>query len=453
MKTISKINRILSLTMVVSMLVTTLPAYATWDMGQGNSYTFGPEGRPLENIDQAAYGKPSEMVSIVPGRPIAARDKDGNHLYYSPDGSLSLQITKDGRMSFSLTAISKTKSYDDKGKFQGESEFIAGTNKSVTRNDKGQVISSQEYGFGGQVVREYSLAVVDKNGKYVTAEKVIAKAIAKSDSNAPATNAADNDTLNKMNLSKEHMFNEYGKSTRMIVDALTQTKTVFGAAGGGNKPLKDINYEGAVVATYKYDSDDKLDHKVDLYGNLTFFDKDSNITYTENNAGQKLADYVYKSKDKDAKENSPKVLEKVITYATAGLAGEITYFDNNGKAQFTKTEKGDILKDYKYDSITGTTLLYVFDHKNQETIWYDISGKEIYSSIDGAQTKQWLYSQGKLMGVYDVAQNTVDVYRFGQQDAKIKLSGDAVPTGDDIQKWYDENGNKPLGQSDALKNN
>ncbi|MCB4790372.1 MAG: hypothetical protein LHV68_00630 [Elusimicrobia bacterium] len=443
MKITEKLNKVVSLATAALMLIPNPFVFAAWDMGQGSAYTYGPGGVQIENIDQANYGKPSEMFTIVPGIPIAAKDKDGNRLYYSPDGALSLRIAKNGEMQFSLQQIAASKIYDEKGKLKTETQFITGTNRQVVRNDKGEITGYNEFGYGGQITKEYAVTIRKQDGTIATAEDVM-----KGKNNKVKYDISDNNNNEsgfkyEYNLSNERQFDQYGKSVHMIVDALTQTKTVFNA---NNKPQCDINFEGAVVANYKYDSAGNLDHKEDVYGNKTFYDKDGNMTFTESWDGKKTNEYYYVLNEKQIK-----VLDRSISLVDGISNGDITYF-KDGKQTETVSKLGAVVAKYGYD---GSTLIYSSELRTNEITWYDITGKSISTTVNNVKVKDWIYdNNGKLSGFYDYRMDKYVFYDFGRQtqEAELLNPSDTPANADYANKMRNAvNKSESTGNSNSLE--
>ncbi len=319
---------------------------------------FGPQPELL----QQEFGKPKDMVNIVPGRPIAARDKYGNRLYFTPDGKLTLRINLDGNKEFSLKH--KSKQYDSEGNLERVTEKQRGTRLVEIKNEKGEILGYQELGLGGKVIKEY-----DKD----------------------------------MNLVNTYKYNTYGKKLEYIENEETRQKTMYDEKGR-NKSI--INFEGTEIAWFEYDEDGKIKTKTDIEANKTYFDKYGNITHIEDRWGNIVKEYKY---ERDREGNI--VVEETIEGIDIKL---LTYY-KNGKPQVTKTVDGDVVVEYHYD---GSTLRFTFNRFTKETVWYDIDGKPLYSSRDGYLSKKWFYYEGKLVGLWDESNNSVTVFVHGQQVGK-----------------------------------
>jgi len=349
-------------------------------------YSFGPEGRMIEDVDQ--YGKPAEMAGFLPNRPVAAHDKYGNREFLSPGGDMVVSISPDGKMTFQTQGESIQRDAD--GKVVSTTKNVRGTNRSEIRNEKGEIIGYQETGLGNKVTREY-----DYEG----------------------------------NLTKTRVYNTYGKNTQWVVDELSLTKTVCDKNG---TPQYDTNQEGAVVARYYYDKATRLQSKVDQYGNTSFFDTKGNLTYTQDDRSQKMAQYNYKTND-----DGRYVLDNIEDMTPGITCGNVTHFDK-GQAQYETSRFGGNSKEYHYD---GHTLQYVFDTQTNETTWYTIDGKTTRTTFDNYTVKEYLYHQARMVGYYDHYDKTVVLYQYERHDQTVKIyAKDNVPTADEIEQYYETAG-------------
>jgi hypothetical protein len=374
---LQKSFKIISILLSVALPVSNIPVYANWTTTQ-NPYTFGPQGRNIEDIQQ--YGKPKEMVSIVPKRPVAAKDKYGNRCYFTPSGKMTLKISKDGKMSFSLKTESKEMNKD--GSLAKKTVSEKGSNRVTVKNEKGDVLGYQELGFGGKVVREY-----DYEG----------------------------------NLTKSYEYNDYGKSTEWILDELSLTKTVF---NDKNEPEVDINFEGYEVAWYEHDKAGRLMQKEDIYGNVTHFDKSGSMLYTEDYMGNKTAVYNYET---DIYGNTS------VASVESPINGDVTYFEN-GKQTQTVNKYGAVTKEYVWD---GSTLVYTFDTQREETTYYDIIGRQRYTMQDDIEVMRWMFHKGRLVGQWNQADNSVLVFKNQREDLRM-AAWSKPPSGEEIQRMMEE---------------
>jgi hypothetical protein len=161
---------------------------------------------------------------------------------------------------------------------------------------------------------------------------------------------------------------------------------------------------------------------VDAVGNVTYFDKKGNMTYTANMFGATILTYVYET-DSEGRY--------VLTKAENG--GDVTYY-KDGKQQYTVNSLGLTTVEYHWD---GSKLMYSYDNGAQETTYYDVNGKQIYTAFNGNLVKEWLYFKGRLVGYYDGNSGTTQLFQFQREDIKID-SQTTRPSADQIQKWYDD---------------
>lgn len=339
------------------------------------------------------YGKPKDMIDIVPHRPISAKDKYGNRLYFTPNGKLTLKITNDGTKVFSLST--KSLEYDKDNNLRNITEAKRGTNLVEIKNEKGEILGYQELGLGGKIIKEY-----DKN----------------------------------MNLLRSHKYDKFGKRSIFVLDEASQVKTVFDEKG---RPIADINSEGTEVAWYIYDENCIIKQKINISNEKTYFDKKGRMLYTEDQFGNVLINYYYK-KDEEGNE----VLDHSVDYL-----GNVTYYKNN-KPIVTKDKNNNVIKEYKWD---GSTLVYEFNRTNNTVSWTDIDGKLLYISYDDTKVKEYLYNEGKLIGIWDYTNNSLSVIVNQQEVALVFLK--EKPDTETVQKWL-QNGlikkeytdNAPLNQ-------
>ncbi len=343
-----------------------------------SAYSFGPEGRTIDSLQD--FATPNKMMSILPNRPVAATEKDGSHVFFTPDGNMTLTISPNGTKTFALGGNWNTQTYDAEGNLQQQTQQIKGTDETLITNEKGQTLGYQELGYGGQVVKTYD------------AQK---------------------------NLTSTYTYDKYAKNVSYVLNELSMTKTVYGSNG---QPQEDIDFEGHVIARYTSDQEGRLATKVDNVGNTTYFDTYGNMTHTTNYTGYTTLAYNY-AKDDDGRY----VLNTAVEYPT----GDTTYY-TNGKQQYTMNSSGVKTTEYYW---SGSTLVYSFDTGLQQTTYYDINNKQLYTAINGTMLQQWLYMNGRLVGYYDGNNHSTILYQYERND--ITVATDNEPTAAQIQQWYD----------------
>jgi len=338
----------------------------------------GPEGRSVEDLRD--FAKPNRMFQILPNRPIVATDASGSRLYFTPTGRLAVSISKDGKTTYSLNGITKTR--DAQGNLTSVARNIKGTNKIEVANEFGEIISHRETGLGGKVVKEY-----DKD----------------------------------YNLTRTFEYNKYGKTISAITNEMTKGKTVFDEKGLASY---ELDYEGNRMAKYIYDDKNRLNVKVDMYGNKTHYSVNGEMLYTENKDGVVLAKYNYIYDDKG---------NYVLENSFDPLTRETTYFEN-GKQTVAKNYAGAITTDYFWN---GSKLISTFNRENQETTWYDIEGRTLYTSFNDEAISKNLYYKGQLVGVWDVRTNQVTIFKNERREMVLQLGdvGAAVTEASDIVRY------------------
>lgn len=344
----------------------------------GNPYSFGTAGRTVQDLTD--YNKPQQMISIVPNRPIAARDKHGNRVYFTPNGKMTLRVSNDGSMVFNFRG--RVKEINKDGELVSTTENEQGTNMVLVKNDKGEVVGSKEMGFGNKTLKEY-----DKEG----------------------------------NLVKSFKYNKFGKQMEFVLNELTQTRTVFNEGG---LPVVDVDFEGNEISWYSYDQDNRLEKKEDVYGNVSFMDDQGRLTHTVDYWGNTVAKYNYKED-----ENGYYYLDTVENIRD----NTITFYED-GKQQYIKDEEGKTVKEYHWDE---DTLVYVYDYKTQQTTYFNELGRPEYTTLGDLEISRWLYHKGRLLGQWNQADGRTIIFQFERQDIVIE-SGDEPPTAEEIQKWIDE---------------
>jgi hypothetical protein len=306
-------------------------------------------------------------------------------------GKLAVSFDKDGKATFSLGNVTKTR--DNEGNITSISKNIKGTNMVEVTNEFGEVLSYKELGFGGKVVAMY-----DK----------------------------------EKNLTATYNYNKYGTGLLSIVNEMTKGMTVFDENTG--LAMYDLDFEGYRTAKYIYGNNNKLTEKVDVYGNITYFDGNGAVTHTTDKNGIVMSKYNYKYDD-----NGNYVLESVLNPMTR----ETTYFDENGRQTVTKNHAGAISVDYLW---MGSKLVASFARESQQTTWYEVDGKAIYTTFNDEIISKNLFFEGKHVGIWDAKLNQVTVLQNERREVVIQLgSGPNYPTEPKtLVRCLDEDGNTTL---------
>ncbi|MCX5781689.1 MAG: hypothetical protein NT145_03150 [Elusimicrobia bacterium] len=373
-----KISNIFKLVFCVLFILGINPPNIIGDLSTFNQspYSFGPEGRAIQDLKD--FYKPNEMVSIVRYRPMVTRDKYGVIQIYTSDGKVIVSINQDGSRVFQLKGT--TVEQDQDGNITRILKVKPNSNIREIRDGKGEFLGYQELAFGSNVSKEYD---------------------------------------SSKNLTKTYEYNLFGKIISNIIDELTQTRTVFDSKG---LPSYDLNYEGAIVARYNYNEYGELIYKTDNRMNRTFyFPSNGQMDRTEDQYGNLLLKYNYR-----ADENG-----RMVLYSTLDNMGRTTFY-KSGKPQREVDQQGNTTKEYFYD---GQKLIYTYDTYLHETVWYDKDGKPTYSSVDNMLTKEWLYSKGKLVGLWEEGKNVLIAYVRGDEVGRYMFF--KKPTGGQIQELID----------------
>ncbi|GAB1401931.1 hypothetical protein MASR1M68_08420 [Elusimicrobiota bacterium] len=350
-------------------------------------YSFGPAGRTVSDLRN--FATPKMMVNILPNRPVVATDSSGNRVYYTPDGKMSLSISKDGSMNFSLGGT--TKSMDSKGNLTSISSRISGTDIAEIKNEFGELLGYRQYNAAGGVSKEYD---------------------------------------NQGNLTRTYNYDKYGKTISYITDEMSKTKTTYDELGReiaiydadgyilSASQYQDVSYErgedgktlniirhdktnsnGLLVSRENYQyKRENLESPLELVHTTTFFNERGSATVTKDANGYVISRFVYKQ-DSDGNE----VLSEVVNPRT----GEVTYY-KNGKEDKTVNAEGTVIKqcfwngsklmfsvtlgkDGTWSTITRNT--YTEDAKNNV---YDATGNILESrDADGNLLATYVYREGE----------------------------------------------------------
>ncbi len=359
------------------------PAFAEFGLPNASPYTFGPEGRTIQDL--VDFAPPIQMVSFPAHQPIQATDQNGNKLFYNTNGKLMVSVSVDGSMVTYTSA--GTRSFDAEGKLIEETKAIQGTNRSETRNDQGEITGYTTKAFGDKVAQEF-----DVDG----------------------------------NLTRTYAYTDYGKSTAWVRDELSQTKTIYNNTG---QPEKDVDFEGNTIATYKYDEKKKFVSKTDVYNNVTTFDQFGRQAYTTNAKGDKVLSYEYKI-DQDGNN----ILDRTVDLTPGIYGGDVTTFHNNMQVK-TVSKFGGVATEYHYK---GHSMIYSFDTRTNEVSWYNKNGRQTMTTVDGEVVQEKLYYQARFVGYIDHRSNRIVLYQYERQDQEVKFfKASDMPTAAEVEKYYE----------------
>lgn len=350
-------------------------------------YSFGPAGRTVADLRN--FATPKMMVNILPNRPVVATDSSGNRVYYTPDGKMSLSISKDGSMNFSLGGT--TKSIDAEGNLTSVSSRISGTDIAEIKNEFGELLGYRQYNASGAVSKEYD---------------------------------------NQGNLTRTYNYDKYGKTISYITDEMSKTKTTYDELGReiaiydadgyivSASQYQDVSYErgedGKTINIIRHDKTnsngllvsrenyqykrESLEAPLELVHTTTFFNEKGSATITKDANGYVISRFVYKQDS-----NGNEVLSEIVNPRT----GEVTYYQN-GKEDKTVNAEGTVIKqcfwngsklmfsvtlgkDGTWSTITRNT--YTEDAKNNV---YDSTGNILESrDQDGNLLATYVYREGE----------------------------------------------------------
>ena len=330
-----------------------------------NPYSFGPEGRTVSDLRD--FAKPNKMVRILTNMPVASTDSEGNRVYYTPDGKMTLSVAKDGSMSFSLGGV--TKSLDSNGKIKNTTKSLKGSGllKEI-RNDKNEVVGYTALNGNGKT------SVVYDKDKNITATYYYVGQGAKIDyvQNEMTKGRTYNDEYERPKVDVDvdgYVLKtyQYGDVGYVLDESDTTRKTVIAVES------KDIEYKGNLVSTREYSFSFKNVGKGEVLAesvySTTYYDKEGAIIYTKNSEGVETSVYVYKRNTNG---------DKILDYILDNLTKNATYFNEDGTRNCTKNDKGAIITKY-YDDKN----YYVNFNKDNslEVTKYDIDGKELYTTL------------------------------------------------------------------------
>ena len=376
-----------------------------------NPYSFGPEGRTVSDLRD--FATPKQMVSILPNRPVVATDSEGNRLYYTSDGKMSLSIAKDGSMSFSIGGVTKSRNSD--GDITGITRTIQGSGLlQEIKNDDNQVIGYRALNGDGKVAATY-----DKD----------------------------------KNLTATYVYTGQGAKLDYVKNEMTGGKTLYDKY---QRAMADVDFDGYVLATYQYQdvsyeygadgkSVDTIDNKAgsnegllvskktyelnmkeEIEYSTTYFDLEGKITHITNNEGLIVTEYHYKNDDG---------ANKILDYVLDNLTKNKTYYDKHGKADYTVNDKDTVITRY-YDNYTVNIAA---DGSYSQVTKYDIDGTELYTTLKNTSYN----SDGTIDKVMDKDDVVLEQYYY-KMDADDNKVIDYVVNFFDVDynsktyTWYEE---------------
>ena len=397
-----------------------------------NPYSFGPQGRTVSDLRD--FAKPKNMARILPNRPVVATDSDGNRVYYTPDGKMTLSVSKGGAISFSLGGLSKA--YNSDGELTGTTRTLRGSGLlQETRDSENRILSYTALNGDGKAALTF-----DKD----------------------------------KNLTSTFVYTGQGAKKACVINEMTGARTYYDKY---ERKMCETDFDGSIQRTYLYadieytveETDPKRknlkisepttikegftntalptsvrDYTNNIYSvkndgantnpfvyNETFFDSEEKVLYIKNSDGFITREYFYKQDDKG---------NKIIDYHLDKLTKNKTYYDEHEKASYTVNDKDAVITRY-YD---GYTVNYNLEGNYTEVTKYDIDGKELYTVLKNIDYN----SDGTINKVMDKDDSVWQEYRYrvnseGKKVIDYIINYPNSANGEITYTWYDED-NKPI---------
>ena len=382
-----------------------------------NPYSFGPEGRTVSDLRD--FAKPNQMVRILPNMPVASTDSEGNRVYYTPDGKMTLSVAKDGSMSFSLGGI--TKSLDSNGKIKNITKSLKGSGLlQEVRNNNNEVVGYTALNGDGKT------SVVYDKDKNITATYHYTGQGAKLDyvQNEMTKGRTYYDEYERPKVDVDvdgYVLKtyQYGDVSYLLDESDTTRKTVVAVK------TENMEYKGNLFSTREYSFNFKNVGKGEVLAesvySTTYYDKEGAIIYTKNSEGVETSVYVYKRNTNG---------DKILDYILDNLTKNATYFNEDGTRNCTKNDKGAIITKY-YDDKN----YYVNFNKDNslEVTKYDIDGKELYTTLKNVSYNE----DGTINNVMDENGNILEKYEYVTDDKGNQIIKYVENLIDGTKTYYD----------------
>ena len=382
-----------------------------------NPYSFGPEGRTVSDLRD--FAKPNQMVRILPNMPVASTDSEGNRVYYTPDGKMTLSVAKDGSMSFSLGGI--TKSLDSNGKIKSTTKSLKGSGLlQEVRNDNDEVVGYTALNGDGKT------SVVYDKDKNITATYYYTGQGAKLDyvQNEMTKGRTYYDEYERPKVDVDvdgYVLKtyQYGDVSYLLDESDTTRKTVVAVES------ENMEYKGNLFSTRDYSFNFKNVGKGEVLAesvySTTYYDKEGAITYTKSSEGVETSVYVYKRNTNG---------DKILDYILDNLTKNATYFNEDGTRDCTKNDKGAIITKYYDDKKYSVN----FNSDNSlEVTKYDIDGKELYTTLKNVSYNE----DGTIDKLTDERGNVLEKYEYSTDDKGNKIIEYVENVVDGTKTYYD----------------
>ncbi len=348
----------------IVLLITIITVFICAGAEAGDPYSFYPSS--IYRMDESVFQRSESLVEITPGRPLVVRDKSGNVMLTTSRGEVMVNIDTAGEMTFSIGGRREHHRGED-GEIEKRWVREAGTSRVRVENERQETLAYEEYGYGGKLVAEY-------------------------------------DTEN--NLVRSVEYNEYGKIATLTVDELTMSRTVHDERG---RAVKELDFEGNEVARYSYDDDTgRLLSRTDAYSNVTYFNKDGQMSETYNRYGRLIATYNYGKNDRGF----------TALKSVKNEESEIITFYEDGRQLYSVDMAGNIVTEFKW---VGSRLVYSRELETDMITWYN-HGRPAYVTYEGKVEEKFYYEKGRLIGRWIEKDLTVELYSHGMAVATIGLN-------------------------------
>ena len=326
-------------------------------MSLGGLNAYNPYSHSLSRMPEGEmFPQNSTLVLITPERPLIVRERNGSINFVDSEGNVMVRLNTRGDRTFYVGGR-KSHIKNKDGNLEKTWVREPGSNVIEVRNEFGELIGMEEYrGMG--LIAEY-----DEAG----------------------------------NRTRTYQYDDYGKSVKWIVDELTMGKTINDHTGN---PIREVNFEGYTMAWYRYDENNNLEYKQDVYGNITYYDRRGNMIKTEDRHGNVITTYSYKRTEDGY---------TVLSSARDETTGNITVFEG-GRPQHVKNRTGAVVEEYEW---LGTNLIYTHNKKTNEITWYDNS-KPILKTYKGFLVEELIYHEGKLAAIWSYENYSLRLFKNGR---------------------------------------
>jgi len=395
-----------------------------------NPYSFGPEGRAVSDLRD--FAKPKQMARILPNMPVVATDAEGNRVYYTPDGKMTLSVAKDGSMSFSLGGT--TKSLNSDGEVTNITRTLIGSGLlQEVRNNDDEVVSYRALNGKGKVVATYDK---DKNltatyvytGQgatldYIQNEMTGGRTYYDDFGRTKVDVDMDGYVLKTYQYGDVSYLLDETDFTRKSVVTVEASKDDYIVHDGTIYSRKDYKAQLWSTRDYSFDINSTSNGEVDtsLAYNSSYFSHESKILYTTNSFGLTNTSYFYKNDDKG---------NKILDYSLDILTENKTYYDEHGNRDYIVNAKEVVITRF-YD---GYSVNFEKDNTSLEVTKYDIDGTELYTTLKNISYN----SDGSIDKIMNEDDEVVEQYFYTTDSEGNKIIEYVKNLVEDTITYYDD---------------